>query len=144
MNRNLPTRIPSDAITAPTTPVTTASMRNGNCVYQRVAPTSRITPTSTRRVNAETCTVLLISSNAAMACTTATAKVRLRTPERKSKSLATTSRWSMMLRTPTWPIIASRTACAPASGSFSLTRSVAGSDCGRTTSASDWPLNSCR
>ena len=143
-NTYLPTSRVSDATTAPTTPVTTASMRNGSWVYQRVAPTSRITPTSTRRVNAETCTVLEISSSAATAWARASAKVTLRMPPRKSKSLATTSRWSITLRTPTWPVIAERTACAPAFWSASLTRSVAGSDCGRTTSASDWPLNSCR
>ena len=143
MNRNLPTSRPTDAITAPTTPVTTASMRNGSCVYQRVAPTRRITPTSVRRVNADTCTVLEISMSAAMACTRASANVTLRTPPRKSKSFATTSRWSITVRTPTWPFIACLTAAAPAAWSPSFTRSVAGSDCGRTTSASDWPANSC-
>ncbi len=143
MNRNLPASSPTAAISAPTTPVSTASIRNGSWVYQRVAPTSRITPTSVRRVNAETCTVFEISSSAATACTRASANVTLRMPPRKSNSLATTSRWSITLRTPTWPIMAWRTAAAPAAWSASFTRSVAGSDCGRTTSASDWPANSC-
>ena len=49
------------------TPVITASMRNGTWVYQRVAPTSRMIPTSVRRVNAETWMVLEISSRAASA-----------------------------------------------------------------------------
>ena len=120
MNRNLPTSRPTDAITAPTTPVTTASMRNGSCVYQRVAPTRRITPTSVRRVNADTCTVLEISSSAAMAWTSASANVTLRTPPRKSKSFATTSRWSITVRTPTWPFIACLTAAAPAAWSLQL------------------------
>ena len=44
-NRNLPTSSPNTAISAPTTPVSTASIRNGSWVYQRVAPTNRITPT---------------------------------------------------------------------------------------------------
>ena len=98
------------------------------------APTSRITPTSVRRVNAETCTVLEISISAAVACTRASAKVTSRMPPRKSNSLATTSRWSITLRT---PYLADhglrRTAAAPLSWSVSRTRSVAGSDCGRTT-----------
>ena len=112
-------------------------------MYQRVAPTSRMTPTSVRRVNADTCTVLEISSSAATACTSASANVTLRTPPRKSNSFATTSRWSITLRTPTWPVIAWRTASAPASWSASRTRSVAGNDWGRTRSASDCPANSC-
>ncbi len=144
MNRNLPTRIPSDAITAPTTPVTTASMRNGSCVYQRVAPTSRITPTSTRRVNAETCTVLEISSSAAMACTSATRERHVAHAGEEVEELGDDV--ALVDDVAHADLADHRLAdgLRAGLGSSSFTRSVAGSDCGRTTSASDWPLNSCR
>ena len=81
-------------------PATTASSRNGSWVYQRVAPTSRMMPTSVRRVNAAICTMLAISSIAAIACTSAIANAALRMPSSTLNSRSTSSRWSSTLCTP--------------------------------------------
>ncbi|SHY68672.1 Uncharacterised protein [Mycobacteroides abscessus subsp. abscessus] len=45
---------PMTASATPARAAMTASKRNGNCVYQRVAPTRRMMPTSVRRVYAAT------------------------------------------------------------------------------------------
>ena len=126
------------ARTAPTTPVTTASMRNGTCVYQRVAPTRRMIPTSVRRVNAESWMVLEISSSAAITCTSASPNAALRMPARKENRSSTRRRWSTTLRTPGFPVNRSAMT-APSRGSSIVTRRVAGSDCGRTSCRIDWP-----
>lgn len=45
---------PRIASSTPISAASIASTRNGNCVYQRVAPTSRMMPISVRRVYAAT------------------------------------------------------------------------------------------
>ncbi len=107
-------------------------------MYQRVAPTRRMIPTSVRRVNAETWMVLEISSRAASAWIGASPNAALRTLARKVKRSCTRARWSTTLRTPGRPVY-SETIASPRVGSRSVTRSVAGRLCGRTSCRIDWP-----
>ena len=91
-------------------------------------------PTSARRVNAATWIVLEISSSAARAWTSASANVTLRTPSRKSKS----SGEDVALVVDVAHADLAVMACCGRPvhrrpGRSSLTRSVAGSVCGRTT-----------
>ena len=114
------------------TPATTASRRNGSWVYQRVAPTRRMMPTSVRLVNADTWTVLEISSSAATAWMSATANVRFRTPLSASKNRRGTRSGRRPSPRPTrpakvWMMTSGR------SGSTSLTLNDAGSASGRAS-----------
>ena len=117
-------------------------MRNGSWVYQRVAPTRRMTPTSIRRVNADTCTVFEISSSAAIACTSASAKVDVAHAAEEVEELG--DDLALVDHVAHADLVRHRLphGLRTGSGSVSFTRSVAGSDCGRTTSASDCPSNS--
>src|SRR5689334_9706112 len=102
-NRNFAAIRPTSASTAPARPASAASSTNGSCVYQREAPTSRMMPVSTRRLNAATWIVLEISSNAANACSSASAIAAFRTPLNSEKIRSSTSDWPGTWSTPFFP-----------------------------------------
>src|SRR5690348_9046112 len=101
--RNFAAIRPTSASTAPARPASAASSTNGSCVYQREAPTSRMMPVSTRRLNAATWIVLEISSNAANACSSASAIAAFRTPLNSEKIRSSTSDWPCTWSTPFFP-----------------------------------------
>ena len=113
MNRNLPRPGPATRSRAPTSPVTTASMRNGSWVYQRVAPTSRMTPTSIAPGERRHLDGVGDQQQRGE---------RLHEREREGHVAHAAEEVEELrddvplvdhLRTPTWPFIASRTAAAP-------------------------------
>src|SRR5437879_944734 len=128
----LATTSPTTDSTEPIKPATTASSRNGSWVYQRVAPTSRMMPTSVLLVYADTWIVLEISNIAASAWINATAKVAFRMPLSTSKNRLRNCPWSSTLFTPGLPVNALMMT-SERDESVSLTRNDEGNASGRAS-----------
>src|SRR5699024_7022523 len=126
---------PTTDSTAPINPATTASNRKGNWVYHRVAPTSRMMPTSVRLVNADSWMVFEININAAKAMTAASKNAALRNPFNASKNSSSRSLWFLTLLTPAVSEY-SCTITSPRVGSCNFTCNAAGNDSGLASSTS--------
>jgi hypothetical protein len=112
-------------ITTPRKAASIASNRNGSWVYQRLAPTSRMIPTSVLRVYAATWTMLAINRIAPTACTSATANATLLNPSSTANSRSIRSFWFSTFSTPGCPT-SDLSKSSWFSGLFSLTMNDAG------------------